>query len=139
MTKPTPLYQWTSSCSVGVSRFDGQHRHLFEMLNDLNTAMQSGQGKAVLSNILYGLTAYAQDHFAAEELAMKNTSYPEFAAHYKEHVAFALQISKFMEEFEAGATLISIDVLQFLSEWLKKHILGSDKAYAAHLNRHGIR
>lgn len=138
LTETAALYQWTPSSSVGVAQFDRQHRHLFEMLNDLNSAMQAGQGKAVLGNIIMGLVAYTKDHFEAEELAMQKTSYAGFAAHHQEHADFTGEVSKFLEEFQSGNRLISIDVLRFLNNWLTKHILGSDKAYTAHLNSKGI-
>lgn len=133
-----PLYNWTPSCSVGVMQFDKQHQHLFILINDLNSAMQAGQGRVVLGSIIMALSAYAKDHFTAEEAAMRRTSYPKLAEHYQEHQAFTTRVSEFLAEFEAGKMLISIDVLSFLSNWLKNHIMHSDQAYAAHLNKKGI-
>ena len=108
------------------------------MINDLNAAMQSGQGKVVLGNIIMALAAYAKEHFAEEETAMRRSFYPGFVKHYEEHEEFSKRVDKFLTEYQAGNTLISIDVLRFLNSWLQDHILKSDKAYAAHLNKYGI-
>jgi len=133
-----PLYEWTPSCSVRVKEFDKQHQRLFGMINDLNAAMQARRGRAAIGTILAGLTAYAEEHFTAEETAMRRTSYPKVAEHHEEHQDFTKHISEFLAEYQSGNTLISISVLRFLNDWLQNHILRSDQEYAAHMNEHGI-
>ena len=43
------------------------------------------------------------------------------------------------QKYAAGATAtLSLDVLQFLKDWLIQHIQGSDQKYRPHLNAKGI-
>jgi hemerythrin len=43
------------------------------------------------------------------------------------------------KKYNAGATAtLSVDVTQFLKNWLITHIQGSDQSYRPHLNSKGI-
>lgn len=133
-----PLMKWDAEYSVRVQEFDGHHQHLFKMVNDLNDAMQARKGKEVLGQVLLGLAAYTDQHFAAEEEAMKRTRFPQCLAHTQEHRQLTAKVLQFMHEYESGNVLISIDLLNFLRDWLEKHILLTDRKYAAHLNANGM-
>ena len=41
--------------------------------------------------------------------------------------------------FDEGKVLLSIDVIDFLKDWLINHIQGSDKKYGPFLNEKGLR
>jgi hemerythrin len=133
-----PLMTWESQYSVKVQKFDHDHKHLFNMVNDLNEAMRAGKGKAVLGNVLAGLASYAQGHFAAEEAAMRRTNFPDFVAHQQEHRELTDKVQEFIGEYQKGNVLVSIDLLMFLRDWLQKHILVTDRKYGAHLNANGV-
>lgn len=133
-----PLMKWDPGFSVQVQEFDGHHQQLFKMVNDLNDAMQARKGKEVLGQVLLGLAAYTDQHFAAEEAAMKRTRFPEYLAHTQEHRQLTAKVLQFMHEYESGNVLISIDLLMFLREWLEQHILLTDRRYAAHLHANGM-
>jgi hemerythrin len=129
---------WGAQYSVRVSKFDNDHEHLFAMVNDLNDAMRAGKGKAILKQVLLGLAAYTDQHFAAEEIAMKRTLYPEYPVHMGEHRKLTTKVHDFVKEFEAGNALVSVELLVFLRDWLENHINVTDKKYAAHMNAHGV-
>ena len=44
----------------------------------------------------------------------------------------------FQSEFNAGQAAMAVEVLQFLKDWLEKHIQKSDFAYAPHLTAHNV-
>jgi hemerythrin len=133
-----PLMKWNTDYSVRVQEFDNHHQQLFTMVNDLNDAMQARKGKEVLGQVLLGLAAYTERHFAAEEAAMKRTKYPDYVAHADEHRKLVAKVRDFMREYESGNALVSIDLLIFLRDWLQKHILITDHKYATHLNANGV-
>jgi hemerythrin len=58
--------------------------------------------------------------------------YPDFAAQ-SGHDALAKQVLAFQAEFNSGRATMAVQVLQFLKDWLEKHIKGSDMAYAPSL------
>jgi hemerythrin len=134
-----PLMEWGEQHSVGVERFDDDHRQVFAMLNDLHDAVEAGKGKAVLREVLLGLGAYTHQHFTVEEAVMRRTEYPGYEAHSAEHREFTGKLQDFMRAHEIGDTGVSLEVLAFLREWLQHHVLVTDRAYCEHLNAHGVR
>ena len=135
-----PLMMWNDKMSVGVAEIDAEHKTLVSMLNDLYDGVQSGHGKEALGKILDGLIAYTAGHFQHEERLFTQTAYPAAAAHKKEHDDLTKQVLDVQAKYKSGATgTLSLEVMNFLKNWLVTHIQGSDKKYGPHLNGKGIR
>jgi hemerythrin len=134
-----PLMTWNDKLSVGVTVIDQEHKKLVGMINELYDAVQSGHGKAALGKILDGLVDYTKTHFAHEEKFFADTGYPDSAAHKKQHDDLTKQVLDVQAKYKSGATgTLSVEVLNFLKNWLINHIQGSDKKYAPHLRAKGI-
>jgi hemerythrin len=134
-----PLLAWTDKLSVGVNVLDEDHKRLVAMVNQLYDAMQAGHGKDSLSPILDGLIQYTKMHFAREEKFFAQTSYPAAVAHKQEHDKLTHQVQDIQGKYASGATTaLSLEVMQFLKNWLVQHIQGSDQKYRPHLNAKGI-
>ena len=121
-----PFLGWQDSWRVGVRAIDEQHQNLVSLLNQLHEAMRSGRGNTVMGEILAKLISYTKAHFATEEELMQTHGYPEFLAHRAEHHKLTAKVLAFQKEFSAGKVGLSIEVVEFLSGWLKGHILGTD-------------
>lgn len=135
-----PLMEWTDKLSVGVAQFDAEHKKLVGMVNELFDAVQSGHGKEALGKILDGLIAYTKTHFANEERLLQQHGYGDLAAHKREHEALAQQVVDVQRKYHAGATAtLSMEVMNFLKNWLVKHIQGSDRKYGVYLNAKGLK
>jgi len=134
-----PLMTWNEKLSVGVKVLDDDHKKLVGMLNQLYDAIQSGHGKDSLSKTLDGLVDYTKTHFAREESFFAQTQYGASTAHKKEHDDLTKQVLEVQQKFKAGATgCLSLEVMNFLKNWLVNHIQGSDQKYGPHLNSKGI-
>lgn len=133
------LIQWNDSFSVKVAEIDQQHQKLVYMINELNDAMKQRKGKDVLGKIINGLVNYAATHFNTEEKYFDRFGYPETDSHKKEHVAFVKRVSEFKDGFEKGKLGLSIEVMNFLSEWLKNHIKVNDMKYSQFFNKNGLK
>ena len=134
------LMEWGPKLSVGVGSFDTEHKKLVSMVNELFDAINAGKGKERLGTILDALIGYTATHFQHEEQAMQATGYADFARHKQEHDALTKQVIEVQKKFAGGATAaLSAEVMAFLKNWLIKHIMGTDKAYTAHLNAKGIK
>ena len=133
------LIEWNDSLKVNIGVIDGQHRELVHLTNDLNEAMKEGKAKSALGEIVAALVRYTATHFSTEEQYFDRFAYPERTAHKKEHAEFVTKVSGFQKGFEAGRIALSIEVVNFLAQWLKGHIAGTDKAYAPFLIEHGLR
>jgi len=127
------MFEWKDEYSVGIRSIDGQHQNLFRLAGELHSAMAGGQGKAAIFKTLGRLVQYTEVHFAQEERLMRLHDYPDLAAHKAQHDALARQVRQFQADFEAGRVLVTIQLLQFLKNWLENHIKGSDQKYAPYL------
>jgi hemerythrin len=133
------LFQWNENLSVHVAEIDGQHRKLIEMINDLHHAMQQGKGRAAMGRIIYGLMDYAATHFATEEKYFDQFGYPDAAVHKKEHSDFTKKAVDFRDKFERGDAGSSIELMNFLFDWLQNHIKRVDKKYGPFFNENGLK
>ena len=133
------LLEWSESLSVNVSEIDREHQLLVGMINELNDAMRWGKGKEVLGSIINGLISYAGSHFKTEEDYFDKFGYPQASAHKKEHSDFVAKVSEFRTGFENGKLGVTLEVLFFLSDWLRNHIEGSDKMYGPFFNARGLK
>jgi hemerythrin len=132
------LITWNASYSVKVRKFDDQHQKLVEMLNELHDAMKVGKGKEVMGKVLDKLIQYTATHFADEEKLMQQHSYPDYEQHKKEHNKLVLQVLDVQKQFHGGNAVITSAVMNFLKDWLQKHILGDDAKYGPFLNSKGV-
>lgn len=129
---------WSDYFSVGVTKIDNQHKELINTLNELNDAMRNRQGKEVLETILSKLTDYTVEHFSTEEELMEKFNFEHLKAHKDEHIQFVNKVTEFIEGFKEGRLMLSIDIMNFLSDWVKNHILGSDKKYVECFKENGL-
>jgi len=130
---------WDVSFATGVDRYDEAHKVLFKMVNDLHDAMQQKRSKEAIGQILDGLADYTVNHFADEERVFAQTGYPEEAQHKQHHKKLVDQVVVLQGKFHSGETLLTQDVITFLTDWLINHIKGVDKKYGPHLNKNGVR
>ncbi len=133
------LFEWNNELSVNVAEIDGQHKQLIGMINNLNEAMKQGKGKDALEKTLTDLFSYAQKHFATEENYFTKFGYPQAAAHKAKHTAFVEKIYDFKEEYHSGKLMLTLDVMNFLKDWLRSHIQGEDKKYGPFFNQKGLK
>jgi len=130
---------WTDKLSVGVKVIDDDHKKLVSMVNELYDGITAGHGKEALGKVLDELVNYTKFHFKREEDFFAKTGYPAAVAHKKEHDDLTTQVLDVQAKYKSGAmATLSLEVMNFLKNWLVNHIQGSDKKYGPHLNAKGI-
>ena len=132
------LIDWEDIYSVNVGEIDEEHKKLVGMINDLHQAMKDKKTKEVLDDIISGLIEYSGSHFAHEEKYFEEFNYLDATIHRKEHRDFVVKVKKFKQDFDDGIVLLSLDIMNFLKDWLLKHIQGSDKKYSTLFNEKGL-
>ncbi len=125
------LIEWQSRFSVDVPAIDEQHKKLVSLINALHDAMLAGKGSEVQKQILADLIRYTQNHFDAEEAFMRSVQYPHFAEHRLNHEKMTREVILFRKNVEQGNLILSMDLMDFLRNWLQNHILSEDLQYAA--------
>jgi len=86
------MIQWESKYETGVEEIDNQHKKLVGMINELYSAIKSGEGKKVLDKILQELASYVDIHFGTEEKYMEEFNYPGYLSHKREHDNFTEKV-----------------------------------------------
>ncbi len=132
------IMPWKAEYSVGIKQIDEQHKRLVRLLNELHQAMYEGKSREVMTGVLSQLVDYTKSHFATEERLMQGYSFPGYAAHKVEHDQLTKTVLKFQQDVATGKAVMSIDVLEFLKNWLRNHILGTDQKYGPFLRSKGV-
>ena len=130
--------KWTPALSVKVQQFDDQHMVLVEMINALHDAVKAGRGAEILGTTLDGLITYTTTHFGEEEKLMETFSYPDRDEHKAAHENLIKIVQELQQKFTSGQSIVSLDVLMFLRDWLMGHINVVDKKYGAFFNDKGM-
>lgn len=132
------LIEWSDNYSVGIEKFDRQHKGLVELINELNEAMKRGQGKLAVEEIVRKLAGYTVEHFKAEEELFAKYNFPGAREHIEEHKRFTADVEQFQKDLESEKLFLSIEIMNFLKDWLIKHILDADKNYSDFLKAKGV-
>lgn len=130
---------WTATYSVEIDSIDQQHKKLIDIINGLYDAMKQGKGQQVLSQTFGELAAYTTTHFKFEEDIFDKYGYMRSMSHKKEHTELLKQVSLYAEQYQNGKIMMSMEVMDFLKNWLLNHILVSDKAYSSFFKENNIR
>jgi len=84
------------------------------------------------------LANYTVYHFGTEEKLFRRYQYGEFQAHKKQHDDLTKQVLDLKAKLDTGKSLVTVEIMGFLKDWLNNHILKSDKKYGAFLNGKGV-
>jgi hemerythrin len=131
--------QWQDDFSVKVKEIDDQHKTLIEMINSLHEAMLANRARDVQKQTISGMIDYAVKHFALEEKYMKQFGYAGYQKHKAEHDQFSAKALDLKARMDKAGFVLTLEIMNFLREWLRNHILKVDKAYSAEFTRHGLR
>jgi hemerythrin len=133
-----PIVSWSEELSVKIKEIDAQHQQLVGMINNLHDTMKQGKGKQILGAIIDQMVEYTQKHFLFEEQLFAKHNYLEAGRHTREHNGFIDKVAKFQKGLKDGDITLSMDVMNFLKDWLVNHIKGTDKKYGPFLNAKGV-
>lgn len=133
---PFQPIEWTDAMATGIPTIDKQHHYLVDTLRLANKELLRGHEDTLLVDIVKDLLGYAIMHFETEESLMQSSGYttarPEEAgAHIDQHRSFSRQVVEISDQLHEGQQVSCIDVLTFLNEWLRNHVLGTDRKLSA--------
>ncbi len=133
------LITWSENFSVYIGEVDKQHKRLIDLINKLHAGMKSGGKKEVIGDVLNGLIAYTVYHFSTEEKYFKRYNYPEYSEHKRLHEDLTERAKGLKHRFDRGEDgVLTVEVMNFLKDWLNSHILQVDKRFAPFLGDKGI-
>ena len=129
------MLQWSDDYSIGVDVIDEQHKHLFEIGNEIYELLENylaldKYDKIAL--IVQELADYTKYHFKTEEELMISRKYPRFLSHKVEHDDFMQKINELdLEDIDKDQDKHIREILVFVFDWILDHILKKDKLITA--------
>jgi len=130
-------FSWTDDLFTGSALIDGDHRQLIAFVNALFEAMEATVSNDAICEAMNNLVQYTREHFGREETEMDRVRYVASLAHKSEHANLLRQIVTLKEMLESGGKVNVPAVEDFLTEWLREHIVKADSKLAAAL-KHGM-
>ena len=131
-------FVWNERFMIGVAHIDAQHRHLFEIVNQVGDMLVADREAtpAEIEAVFRELATYANTHFKDEEHLMHEIGVEaeHLRHHVKSHRDFVNQV-KSMWELRARMSAPAETLHGFLTTWLAYHILGEDQAMAREILR----
>jgi len=129
------MLEWKEDYAVGVELIDEQHKHLFEIGNEIYELLENyfyddKYDKIVL--IINELREYTKYHFKAEEDYMLQIKYPKYFSQKVEHDDFINKIEEVeLKDLDENQDEHIRDLLVFVFNWILEHILQRDKLIKA--------
>ncbi|GAA0084595.1 bacteriohemerythrin [Clostridium sp. CTA-7] len=122
---------WSDKYSVNIEIIDEQHKELFNILDNCYELLLKNKDDDKydkIITILEELKNYTIYHFKTEEEFMKKNGYSKFLSHKFAHDAFIEQINGFdLYSIDSDQKKSINDLLDIVSNWIKFHILETDK------------
>jgi hemerythrin-like metal-binding protein len=119
--------EWTPEYTVHDAEIDQEHQLEYGLVNSLHEAMLAGRGAGILRPLLADFTQHAVSHFANEEKLMADVHYPDMQAHVQQHDRIRRRVTEVDARFARGETAITVELMMFLSDWLKEHTMVADR------------
>jgi hemerythrin len=118
---------WKVEYLTGDLQVDQDHQKLFAIVNALHDAILLKAEYAVLQEILQQLAAHTVAHFQTEERLMQAYAYIGFDRHKQVHDGLLAKMTSLLQQLEAQQRLPTVQLTEFLTEWLAHHIKGEDQ------------
>jgi len=131
-------FTWLKEYTLDIKEIDEQHHYFVSLLDQVYDAFLSAAPRARQEILLDDLVNYAGNHFATEEKYFDKFNYSDTAAHKEEHRKLKELVMSFQTRFNAGESDLSEELIDFLEDWLVKHILDQDQKYVDCFHEHGL-
>ncbi len=131
--------KWNKKYALGIAAIDAQHKQLFRLSDDLDTALQNGIRTEDLDALLIRLKQYAARHFTLEERQMADLDYAGLVEQQKTHEEFVHRFSKLHQQLATDGLSAELTNLlqQELSGWIRDHVTGMDQEFGSFYKSRG--
>ena len=133
------LIEWTNDLNVGFELIDKQHKVLVDMINELYDALMEIKGQEALKKVVNRMVEYAIIHFTTEEKLMIEFKFDGYDEHLQIHEDFKQKAIDLQNQLKEDGFVLSLDVMNFLRDWLINHINGTDRKYISCFTENGIK
>lgn len=125
-----PAIVWTETYATGIPDVDSDHQKIFDLVNNVYDAHQTGGGEAEVGAVIEQLLDYVNYHFEREESLLATVGYKDLEDHALAHGMLSDDMKAWAARFRADSSEFRMDeFIKFLVSWLQTHILIEDMAY----------
>ena len=133
------MIKWNDKFSVGIAIIDNEHMKIFGLINKVIHAKEYNNNPDEIKEVLVDMDNYASTHFKTEERYMEQFDYPEYQNHKEEHNQFSNEIVSYIDKVIKGDFKIASEILEYLKQWLVKHIQVTDRQYIDCFKKNGLK
>ncbi len=127
-------FRWDQCFLTGLPSVDEQHHYLVDLINQFGEHLMQpeGAGPDEIERLIQELKRYTVYHFEDEEALMVRSGMDaRFVGNHKnEHVQFLQDVMHMHVSLSSDKPQSAQALLNFLTNWLAYHILGSDQLMA---------
>jgi hemerythrin len=117
---------WTSDMTIGNDMQDADHHKLVDVIDTvIDSVNGSGDASGTVLQ-LWNLIGFVQQHFAEEEVVMRDWECVSLDPHVAEHKRRLQQLRDLILKVESPEGMSQLSMHYFLREWLRQHILTFD-------------
>ncbi len=128
-TKRAPfVIEWREGFRINVPQVDNEHRHLFELVKQLDLG--------TVDETIEELLTYVVTHFTNEQKLMEDSGYPAFEEHLKLHEQFGSTVAEFLGSSDDWTEERVQELRRFLNKWLIGHIMTHDLRFGNWYREH---
>ncbi|NWJ39940.1 MAG: hemerythrin family protein [Geothrix sp.] len=128
---------WNPAWETGIPLIDQQHQALLAQFEALLVAIHENHPDDRIPPLLQFLADYVETHFALEEGLMQVADYPGFAGHKAIHDRMRARVGQLVEAARGNPATLTEEVIDFLTDWLLRHINEEDRRMAQHVHHAG--
>lgn len=127
--------KWKKRYEIDVPFIDQQHCEWFKRVDQLGRAIEKGKASVEMATALKFVVEYTQKHFIDEQAYMQEIQYPGAASQHKLHKSFEKYIVDVLTNLKRGKDVPAQQLFQFMTDWMKEHILKEDAQIAAFVSQ----
>jgi len=130
-------FYWDKHFETGLSEIDKQHRQLVDIINQFGMIMSENTLiNKDFEEVFVKLADYARYHFREEEVMMDRVGADRnfYNDHVRKHQDFLREVSDMRAEISSDKPEAGKQLLDFLTQWLVYHILGTDQSMARQIH-----
>ncbi len=128
------MITWREDFRLGIDEIDKQHKRLFDIANEAYDLLKNEfaiDKYDHIVDIIKELKDYTIYHFDYEENYMKSIGFKKLLSHKVLHDDFKEKINNIdLDKIDQNQDEYIKDILNFLVDWIEKHILKDDRLYA---------
>lgn len=130
---------WKDEYSVGVKEIDEQHKMIFSIINNLIETINTTPSDESISAIIKQIQEYKACHFCTEEAYFEKFSFTGAPKHIEAHKCFSIEILRIQQQHKDSKIALAFALVDFMEDWLIKHLLSMDQEYKQCFKENGLR